>query len=189
GFREVEFRGAYPVGTVTYRSESPALEVVLEAFSPFSPLELEDSSLPATVFAFRVRNLGSEPLRVALRAALENPIGRWSDPSGRELARRTRTVRGPRASMMVHEAELAVASSERPDIVFEDFEKPTYEGWTVSGTAFGDGPVEAAKMPAYQGKVGAEGARLAHSHHTRSGEDVAAADAQVGELLSREFPI
>jgi hypothetical protein len=37
--------------------------------------------------------------------------------------------------------------------VFEDFEKPTYEGWTVTGTAFSSGPIAADKIPSYQ-KIG-----------------------------------
>ncbi len=73
--------------------------------------------------------------------------------------------------------------------MLEDFEKPTYEGWTVEGTAFGAGPVEKAKMPAYQGDVGAVGQRLVNSHYTRDGENVQQGDAHVGRLVSKPFTI
>jgi uncharacterized protein (DUF608 family) len=189
GFDEVEFRGTYPIGTVTYRSARPALEVVLEAFSPFVPLELEDSSLPATVLAFRVRNRGELPLTVTLRGVLENPVCRWSEGALGDVARTTRSIVRERHAVLVHAAERTGSEFARPDIPFEDFERPDWAGWTVEGTAFGPGPVEAARMPAYQGQVGAEGARLANSHNVRAGEDVAGGDAHVGALLSREFTI
>ncbi|MEW6742394.1 MAG: hypothetical protein AB1486_06515 [Planctomycetota bacterium] len=75
------------------------------------------------------------------------------------------------------------------DLLFDDFEKPTYDSWEVRGTAFGDGPIVKAQMPAYQGDVGSVGERLVNSHNTRHGEDVAAGDAHTGSLLSREFEI
>ena len=77
----------------------------------------------------------------------------------------------------------------RPDILFEDFEKETYEGWTATGTAFGKGPIESVKMPAYQGAVGARGKRLVNTHNASQGEDVVKADAHTGTLTSKEFKI
>jgi hypothetical protein len=42
-------------------------------------------------------------------------------------------------------AERIVKAPPRPgDIVFEDFQKPTFEGWRVTGQAFGAGPVRGA---------------------------------------------
>ncbi|MBN1441983.1 MAG: hypothetical protein JXA90_04695, partial [Planctomycetes bacterium] len=84
------------------------------------------------------------------------------------------------------------AVDERPardDILFEDFEKETYEGWTVTGTAFGAGPIEKSKIPAYQGDVGGAGKRVVNSHNVRQGEDVGGGDRHVGTLTSREFRI
>jgi uncharacterized protein (DUF608 family) len=189
GFPEVEFRGTYPIGTVTYRSHAPALEVELEAFSPFVPLELEDSSLPATLLTFRLRNTGEQPLSVTLRGSLDNPVLRSTPEESGDYLRSTTSVRTDEIAMLVHGAEAPPEDEARPDILFEDFERRDYTPWTVEGTAFGAGPVVAAEMPAYQGTVGAEGARLAHSHHTRAGEDIAAADAHVGTLTSRSFPV
>ena len=80
-------------------------------------------------------------------------------------------------------------TSIRPGILFEDFEADKYENWTATGTAFGDGPVEASKMPAYQGKVDAHGKRLVNSHNTRKSENPASGDAHTGTLLSKPFKI
>lgn len=80
-------------------------------------------------------------------------------------------------------------TSTSSSVVFEDFESEKYDGWTATGTAFGDGPVEAARMPGYQGKVGAHGKRLVNSHNTRHGENVEEGDAHTGTLTSKPFKI
>jgi len=186
-FPEIEFRGTWPIGTVRYARQD--LEIELEAFSPFAPSELEDSSLPATVLAYRLKNRGTEELAVTLRGTLENLVCRASDDGTAPLVRRTRALESAAHRGFEHAVELELAPGARPDVLFEDFERPAYEGWTVEGRAFGSGPVVAAEMPDYQGRVGAEGARLANSHHTRGGEDIPAGDAHVGTLTSREFTI
>ena len=80
-------------------------------------------------------------------------------------------------------------AAQRPDIVFENWDRETYEGWTVTGNAFGTGPVLKSKMPAYQGDVGGPGKRVANSHATAPGNDVGEKDNQLGTLTSREFTI
>ena len=81
------------------------------------------------------------------------------------------------------------ATPARPDIVFEDFEGETYGDWTVTGTAFGTGPVEMAKIPAYQGDVRGKGKRVVNSHASAPGNSVEEKDAATGTLVSRPFTI
>jgi uncharacterized protein (DUF608 family) len=188
-FPTIEFRGTYPIGEVRYRSEKPALEVVLEAFSPFVPLELEDSSLPATLLAFRLCNRGAERLRLTLRGTLFNPVLASSDPMAGDFVRTTTSVRSDALAMIVHGADPLPFNESRPDILFDDFERDEWAPWVAEGTAFGAGPVAAGELAGYQGEVGAEGERLVNSHNTRAGEDVAAGDAHVGTLTSRPFVI
>ena len=52
GFSEVAFRGEYPIGIVEYADPGVPVTVKMEVFSPFIPLNTEDSSLPATIFHF-----------------------------------------------------------------------------------------------------------------------------------------
>ncbi len=49
GFPNVSFRGEYPIGTVEYKADGFPVEIKLEGFSPFIPLNTADSSLPVTV--------------------------------------------------------------------------------------------------------------------------------------------
>src|SRR5208282_861504 len=59
----------------------------------------------------------------------------------------------------------------------------------VEGAAFGGGPIEKSKIPTYQGDVGGDTARVVNSHATAPGDSVAAKDAAVGKLTSREFTV
>ena len=68
---------------------------------------------------------------------------------------------------------------ERIDILFEDFEKPNYEGWTVRGQAFGGGPERG--IPSHQALRAYQGQPLANSF--------GGSDKLMGSLTSRKFTI
>ncbi len=189
GFKDVRFVGRYPMASVTYADAECPVEVSLTAFSPFIPLNADDSGLPATVMSYTVKNRSKEMVDMDLFGYMENAVCLNS--------RKTRS--GLLNDAMVYEpgfrcAHLTAKSSpekepDRPDVLFEDFEKETYEGWTVEGSAFGTGPVEIAKMPEYQGDVHGKGKWVVNTHNTRHGEDVVKADTHLGSLTSRPFTI
>lgn len=188
GFREVTFEGRYPIGRVTYRDPDCPIEVQLEAFSPFIPGRLDDSSLPATILSYRLRNRSDEPVQAELIGELENAV---CIDSRREMfgRLRNRVLREAGWTALVCSAEPLSAEALRPDILFEDFEKETYEGWQVEGDAFGTGPIERSRIPSYQGDVGGEGQRVVNSHASAPGNDVRTKDARTGRLVSRLFRI
>lgn len=74
GFDEVSFRGEYPIGIVDYVDPALPLTVRLDAFSPFIPLNTDDSSLPLTVMQFTLTNRSASPVTATLRGELENAI-------------------------------------------------------------------------------------------------------------------
>ncbi|MBN2506657.1 MAG: hypothetical protein JXQ71_08180 [Verrucomicrobia bacterium] len=191
GWRDLEFLGEYPVGLVTYRDPASPLEVSLEAFSPFIPLNPEDSALPATVLRFTLKNTSAAPARAELAGWLQNAVclHTASPGAGRRL---NRIVRRHGFTFLECTAEALPApprAAKRPDIVVDDFEGETYAGWTVEGTAFGHGPVSTPQIPDYQGDVRAHGQRTVNSHATAPGADVAAKDAATGALTSKSFAI
>lgn len=190
GFGRVTFRGEYPIGIVEYSGESSPVSVRLEAFSPFIPLSADDSCRPATVMQFTVKNAASEPLQCDLAGWLENAVGLGNEQGTR--ATRVLAPDGTGVTLLEHSAAVlppAAAPAPRPEIVFDDFEKPAYEGWKGEGKAFGTGPAERKNIPAYQGDVAGQGDRVVNSHATAPGDGVEAKDAQTGKLISREFTI
>ena len=74
GFEKITFRGEYPVARVNYSDSKIPLSVTLEAYTPFIPLNLDDSSYPATVFSYRLKNTGTQMLHVTLAGWLMNAV-------------------------------------------------------------------------------------------------------------------
>ena len=189
GFKEVTFRGEYPLATVEYRDPAATVEVKLEAFSPFIPLNTADSSLPATVLRFTVNNKSQHKTDLELTGLLENAVcqGRRDRPGMRAIKR----VTGDGFTFLDCTAGKPEATKDdlRPDVVLEDWNKDDYQGWTVEGTAFGKGPVKKSDIPPEQGDVGGDTERVVNSHASAPGGDVATRDNATGKLTSRKFKI
>ncbi len=191
GFKDISFIGEYPIGSITYRDPDSPVEVELEAFSPFIPLNVDDSSLPATVMRFTVTNPSADNVEVDLAGWMENAVCLYSGQSrsGQHINRILRATNCILLEAGAAELPQDQKSDKRPDIVFEDFEKETYTGWTVTGIAFGSGPIDKNKIPSYQGDVGAIGQRTVNSHATAPGGDVGTKDSHIGTLTSRVFTV
>ncbi|MDA0813855.1 MAG: DUF1549 domain-containing protein, partial [Verrucomicrobia bacterium] len=100
-----------------------------------------------------------------------------------------RTADGPKIAAYLeaaHEVMLGppkptdAETTQRPDLVFEDFEDGTYARWTAEGTAFGTEPA-AGKHPNQQAVEGFQGRRLANSFTQ--------GDAPKGTLRSAPFRV
>jgi uncharacterized protein (DUF608 family) len=68
------FRGDYPFGQVEYQDDWPA-RVELTAYTPFVPLDAEDSGLPLASFTFRITNQFSHSVHGWLLGSLQNAVG------------------------------------------------------------------------------------------------------------------
>ena len=74
GFPDVSFRGEYPIGKVSYQHHDLPITIDLEAFSPFIPLNVEDSALPTTIMNYRVTNNSDSAVELELISWLENAV-------------------------------------------------------------------------------------------------------------------
>jgi uncharacterized protein (DUF608 family) len=145
GFPGVTFRGEYPIGTVEYRDDACPLAVKLEAFSPFIPLNAEDSSLPATVMHFTLRNTSAAPVEATLVGSLENAVLLHHREAGG--ARVNRRVAAAGYTFLEFSAEKPTHPQPvRPDVLFEDWNK-TYDNGTM-GLALLGAPAEHASADA-----------------------------------------
>lgn len=188
GFSDVRFRGEYPVGTVEYKDSSSPVSVKLEAFSPFVPLNTDDSCLPATILQFTLQNTGSAMVDAMLTGELENGVCIYHRQHDGVL--HNRIMHGKDLTALVCSAEgRKINGDARPDIVFEDWKDTNYEGWQVEGTAFGTGPASKSDIPSYQGNVGGDTERVVNSHASAPGTTMAGKDDAKGRLFSREFVI
>lgn len=188
GFDRVGFRGRYPLGQVSFRDRDVPLQVSLDAFSPFVPTAAADSSFPATVFEYTVRNTSQHTLSLEILGFAENPVclrSRRSQP----VALVTDRFATDGVTGLQHAARDRATDEPRPDILFEDWERTDYTGWTVSGSAFGEGPVTEEECPGYfrrEGPLQITGTRFVTSHNFRN-SDPPNPDDHRGELLSEPF--
>lgn len=79
--------------------------------------------------------------------------------------------------------------SQIEERVFADFESGTYDGWTVTGDAFGMMPQTLETIAPYQGRINGRGKFFVNSHNIRPGGDVRKGDRLTGTLTSAEFLI
>jgi len=191
GFNHIEFRGEYPLGIVKYSDPACPVQVAMTAYSPFIPLNADDSGLPATIFEFTLTNGSGKSLTVEIEGMLENAACLYSARPG--VGQRVNTVVSKdKTTTVVSHFERTPpdkAAPLRADIVLDDFERDDWGTWKAEGTAFGRGPVARKDVPAYQGDLGGEGNHVVNSHASAPGTTVAERDKQMGKLTSAPFPI
>ena len=110
GWKDISFLGQYPVGVVNYRDPGTLVSVELQAYSPFIPLNTDDSSLPATVMSFTVKNSGERPVEVVLGGWMVNSVALYT--GYRSVARWNRIRRDE--SLTFLECGMKVADPSAP---------------------------------------------------------------------------
>lgn len=73
-FARASFHAAYPFGQVVLEDDEMP-PVVVRAFNPLAPADLEASSLPVAILRFEVRNDDTSPLAVSIAGSIENFVG------------------------------------------------------------------------------------------------------------------
>ncbi len=102
--RDIRYRGVFPRVEMEFIEPSLGLDVRLEAFSPWVPGDVRDSSLPAALFTLKVRNRLASPADIGFLFIGRNLSGKWC------VGRRNRVTDGPEA---LHLDFLNVDPSER----------------------------------------------------------------------------
>ena len=74
-FASSTFRGEYPLAYVELEDPDVPVRVTMEAFTPFIPLNPEDSGIPCASLSYAVTNTSSEPLSMTLVGSLCNAVG------------------------------------------------------------------------------------------------------------------
>ncbi len=74
-FRGARFTGEYPIARIDFEDPALCLGVTLEAFTPFIPMDADDSGLPVAVLRYTMKSCSEKPIRAAIAFSLENPIG------------------------------------------------------------------------------------------------------------------
>ena len=68
-------RGEYPFVRVDFSDGELPVEVSLEAFTPFIPLNADDSGIPGAIIRYTATNPGKSPVEVTVAGSLANAVG------------------------------------------------------------------------------------------------------------------
>ncbi len=74
-FRNVKFTGHYPVATVHFDDPDVPLDVTLQAFNPFIPLNAKDSGIPVAVLTYTFKNKTEKKISATVFGNLTNITG------------------------------------------------------------------------------------------------------------------
>jgi non-lysosomal glucosylceramidase len=73
--RSCAFTGEFPLARLDFEDPRMPLEVSLEAYNPFLPLNPDDSGLPIAIFLVHLHNPSDQSVQAVLFANLENRLG------------------------------------------------------------------------------------------------------------------
>lgn len=65
----------YPVCRIEFEDDELPVQVELEAYTPFIPLNADDSGIPGAILTYRVTNVSNRPVDVTIAGSLINPVG------------------------------------------------------------------------------------------------------------------
>lgn len=74
-FSDAYFKGEYPFGTIYFSDKDIPLNISLEFFNPFIPLDIKNSSLPVAIFKFHLDNPTNRTYKGMITLNLSNPVG------------------------------------------------------------------------------------------------------------------
>ena len=76
GFDNISFIGEYPIATIRYadRAKSFPLDISMEVFSPFIPMNARESATPGTVIRYTMKNSSGKPMDVDCKGWLQNLV-------------------------------------------------------------------------------------------------------------------
>jgi len=75
GVDRIDFSASFPFAKLSFSERDMPLEVTMNAWSPFIPRNVKDSSLPAAFFDFSIRSTSDRPVNVSLLASMRNWVG------------------------------------------------------------------------------------------------------------------
>ena len=182
GFPDVTFTGQYPLNVIDYVDQTLPVHVTLEAYSPFIPLNAEDSALPATLMEFTLRNTSGARVDVDLAGYLQNPVGVLSQRDGIAGRLRQRVVHRKGTTRIEYDGlpQTEKDAKQAPPERFADFEGKDYGAWQAEGAALGDAPSHGANGR-QRAVTGFEGKGLVNTYQPD--------DTSTGRLLSPEFTL
>lgn len=112
---DVKFEGEYPLGKYRFEDNSLPVDVALEVFNPFIPMDLQNSSIPCAIYQVTVKNTSTDEVTTSVLSSQKNALGYTEGEKGEfgsnqntllkkgntTLLHMTRTGSHPKADMVL----------------------------------------------------------------------------------------
>ncbi|TWU34574.1 hypothetical protein Q31b_55280 [Novipirellula aureliae] len=107
----LKFEGEYPLAK--YRFEEPSLpvEVEMEIFNPFIPMDLKHSAIPCAIYTATVTNRNSSAVKVDILAAQKNALG-YAEGNGGRFGRNQNEIVKDGEATVLHMTRKEVPGSD-----------------------------------------------------------------------------
>lgn len=73
--KSLEFSGEYPFAWYHFKDPELPVDIRMEAFSPFIPMNAKDSAIPCAIFNITAYNKSAGPVDISLLASQQNAVG------------------------------------------------------------------------------------------------------------------
>ncbi len=102
------FTGEFPLAHLDFEDHELPVQVSLDAFSPFIPLDADDSGLPVAILRYRVTNPNRAPAKVSIAFSIDNPIKDPAQPRNVDTRVNARREGGGLAGIVMSNPKIAV---------------------------------------------------------------------------------
>lgn len=72
---KLTFQGEYPFANMRFSDSEFPVDISMEVFNPFIPMQLKNSSIPCAIFMLSAENNSNEPVEVGFLYAQQNAVG------------------------------------------------------------------------------------------------------------------
>ncbi|MFG0287533.1 MAG: GH116 family glycosyl-hydrolase, partial [Rhodopirellula sp. JB044] len=97
----LKFEGEYPIGKYRFEDSALPVELQLEVFNPFIPMDLKSSAIPCAIYQITAINNSSSPVQVDVLAAQQNALG-YSEGKGGKFGNNRNEVLSENGATLLH---------------------------------------------------------------------------------------
>lgn len=111
------FTGEFPLARIDFEDRELPVRVSLDAFSPFIPLDAEDSGLPVAILRYTVTNSNRDAAKVSIAFSIDNPVRDPAQPRNEDTRRNMRREGGGFTGIVMANSKIAAEHPMNGEIV------------------------------------------------------------------------
>ncbi|MGJ8639183.1 MAG: GH116 family glycosyl hydrolase [Opitutaceae bacterium] len=108
----LKFEGEYPLGKYIFEEPALPVEVELEVFNPFIPMDLKACSIPCAIYTVTAKNTSASPVKVDVLAAQKNALGFAEGKGGNSFGKNQNEVLQKGDTTLLHMTRAGIDNSD-----------------------------------------------------------------------------